>query len=92
VCPFRDGQDCLGQLAPGTYHSRAFTPPITYTVPRGWSNDGDNPGDFMLVPKGSSPGRANADTGNSVGVFTSVVMDRSCSSRHPPPLAADPRA
>ena len=56
-CPNPEGQACLGELAPGTYTTVVFTPTLTYTVPSGWSNFEDTPGNFLLVPtRGSLPG------------------------------------
>jgi len=60
----RDTNDnCLGDLDAGTYKTQFLTPHlahdaswvphyggVTYTVPDGWSNAGDWPGDFSLVP------------------------------------------
>ena len=38
----------VGRLAPGAHTSRAFTYPITYTVPAGWYNGEDYPADLAL--------------------------------------------
>jgi hypothetical protein len=47
ACPPHGGE-CLGPLDAGTYTTRAFSPPITYTVPEGWTNGEDLPGNFLL--------------------------------------------
>lgn len=51
-----DGQDATAPasappaLPPGTFVSRAFAPPVTYTVPEGWWNPSDSAGYFALLP------------------------------------------
>lgn len=37
-------------LAAGTYTSRSFQPPVTFTVPGGWTNPEDQPAFFSLQP------------------------------------------
>ena len=54
TCPNPEGGSCLGTLRPGTYTTRAFAPAITYTVPRGWTNGEDLPGNFLLQRKGDN--------------------------------------
>ena len=48
ACPNPHGGSCLGALAPGTYTTQSFSPAITYTVPAGWTNSEDLPGNFVL--------------------------------------------
>jgi hypothetical protein len=48
ACPNPHGGTCLGPLAPGTYTTQTFSPAITYTVPAGWTNLEDLPGNFQL--------------------------------------------
>jgi len=65
-CPNPEGQACLGNLAAGTYKTRVFHPAITYTVPAGWKNYEDTPGNFLLVPPhGDLPG-VNAGTSDTI--------------------------
>lgn len=47
-CPFADGGTCLGPLDAGTYTTTTFQPSITYTVPAGWVDGEDLPGNFLL--------------------------------------------
>ena len=47
-CPNPHGGQCLGPIKPGTYTTVSFSPAITYTVPAGWTNDEDLPGNFAL--------------------------------------------
>jgi hypothetical protein len=48
ACPNPYGGTCLGALEPGTYTTQTFSPAITYTVPGGWTNGEDLPGNFLL--------------------------------------------
>ena len=48
ACPNPHGGQCLGRLEPGTYTTVSFAPAITYTVPAGWANGEDLPGNFQL--------------------------------------------
>jgi hypothetical protein len=47
-CPFPSGGKCLGPIPSGTYTTTTFQPSITYTVPEGWVNGEDLPGNFLL--------------------------------------------
>jgi hypothetical protein len=40
-------------LAAGTYTSTGFQPPVTYTVPAGWTNPEDRASYFLLQPAGT---------------------------------------
>src|SRR5688572_31626082 len=44
----RRAASASGALAPGTYTTLSFSPAITYTVPAGWTNGEDLPGNFLL--------------------------------------------
>jgi len=48
ACPAELGT-CRGDLAAGSYRSATFRPPITYTVPAGWTNGIDLPRNFLLA-------------------------------------------
>lgn len=48
ACPNPHGGTCLGPLEPGQYRTSTFQPAITYTVPTGWTNTEDLPGNFLL--------------------------------------------
>jgi len=77
-CPNPEGQACLGSLAAGTYKTRVFHPAITYTVPAGWKNYEDTPGNFLLVPPhGDLPG-VNAGTSDFIGIYSSVAPPNGC--------------
>ncbi len=47
-CPNSHGGTCLGSLEPGKYRTSTFEPELTYTVPAGWTNFEDLPGNFVL--------------------------------------------
>jgi hypothetical protein len=64
-CPAPD-DECLGKLDAGTYGSQFLDPfltidddwvrrygALTYTVPDGWENRSDYPGEFRLAPQGA---------------------------------------
>jgi hypothetical protein len=77
-CPNPEGQACLGRLAAGTYTTQIFHPTLTYTVPAGWKNYEDTPGNFLLVPPhGNLPG-VNAGTSDFIGIYTSVAPPKGC--------------
>jgi hypothetical protein len=82
-CPTLSGQDCRGRLARGTYTSRAFTPTLTYTVPDGWSNRQDRPGNFVLLPPGQAPGGLNTSKSDFISVFSNVLLNDTCRETHP---------
>jgi hypothetical protein len=48
TCPNSHGGACLGSLDAGSYATSTFNPQITYTVPEGWANLEDLPGNFLL--------------------------------------------
>lgn len=89
-CPNPEGQACLGPISAGTYTTTVFTPKLTYTVPQGWTNFEDTPGNFLLVPsRGDLPG-VNAGTSDYIGVYTSVAAEKTaCVENVPEPGVAD---
>jgi hypothetical protein len=80
-CPNPEGQACLGLLKAGTFATVEMTPPIAYTVPDGWQNFEDEPGNFLLVAPGYSLAGVNAGGSDFIGVYTSVrAENRKCST------------
>ena len=74
--PNRSGGECLGTAwTPGTYSTVAFRPTITYTVPSGWANYEDLPGNFLLLPPGADLAGVDAGTSNYVGIYASVAAN-----------------
>jgi hypothetical protein len=78
TCPNPEGGACLGMLDAGMYHTVIFEPQITYTVPDGWANYEDTPGNFLLVPPGYTLGGVNAGTSDYIGIYTSVAAPNGC--------------
>lgn len=72
-CPNYEGGVCLGKLDAGTYTTTAFQPKLAYTVPAGWTNYEDVIGNFLLVPKRGTLKGVNADTGDFIGVYRTVL-------------------
>ena len=73
ACPNHEGGYCLGELKTGSHTTTLFKPKITYTVPAGWWNFEDLPGNFLLVPPwGNLPG-VNAGTSDYIGIYTSIA-------------------
>ena len=73
ACPHPDGGRCLGRLEPGTYTTVSFMPAITYTVPAGWANGEDLPGNFQLL--------LNADR-RYLGIYKNANVPFKC-EEHP---------
>ncbi|MFF5297166.1 hypothetical protein [Paractinoplanes globisporus] len=74
---------CRGDLVAGTYRTATFRPPITYTVPPGWSNGIDLPHNFLL----SRPGDPALDFygGNAITIMSNVVAaSQKCDDRGEP--------
>ena len=69
---------CRGPLPSGTYTTYEFAPPLTYTVGSGWANWEDLPGEFLLLPPGSSLVGVNPGTSDYLGVYASVVQPGKC--------------
>ena len=78
TCPNPEGGSCLGTLRPGTYTTRAFAPAITYTVPGGWTNGEDLPGNFLLQREGDN---------RYIGIFRDVNAPLACLEAFDPAVA-----
>lgn len=84
-CPNPHGGQCLGLLDEGTYTTVTFRTPITYQVPEGWSNLEDLPGNFLLMPPGSSLALGDAGLADYIGVYEGVaIAQRDCQSSREP--------
>ena len=69
------GGTCRGEMPAGTYTTRTFKPTLTFTVPVGWTNFNDAPGNFGLVPPGGdwfAVTQTGAPT-DRVGVFQRIA-------------------
>jgi predicted Ser/Thr protein kinase len=84
-CAVPFGGTCAGELTPGTHHSTTLRPKLTYTVPIGWTNETDHPGDVNLIPPHNDwqENSINNGTSDYLGVFTSVAVAKSwCGEGH----------
>jgi hypothetical protein len=70
TCPNPHGGTCLGPLEPGQYQTSTFRPRITYTVPAGWTNFEDLPGNFWLFQQQDS--QDGALGGSYLGIYQNV--------------------
>jgi len=69
TCPSPwDGGSCLGPLAAGTYRTTVFEDPFTFTVPEGWANFEDLPGQVLLLPPGGILQGVDAETSDYIGI------------------------
>lgn len=71
--PLEDGGPCLGLLSLGTYTTKVFTPPITYTVTEGWGNWEDLAGNVLLVPPGQDLAGVNGGVSDFIGIYRGVA-------------------
>lgn len=71
-CPNPDGGTCLGRLAAGEYETTTFTPQITYTVPEGWMNMEDLPGNFLLHLQEDEDGQNTPRGGSFLGIYSNI--------------------
>jgi hypothetical protein len=89
VCPKENGK-CLGDLAAGTYHTQAFQPAITYTVPQGWRNDQDLEGNFLLFQQHDDQ---NVSGGTYLGIYQNIAAaDIDCYEMAQPGVGQTPQA
>ncbi len=75
ACPNPHGGTCLGPLPAGTFTTTTFSPAITYTVPTGWTNGEDLPGNFLLQLAGDA---------RYVGIYRDANAPYKC-EEHPDP-------
>ena len=69
-CPNPEGGDCLGPLKPGEYQTSTFEPQLNYTVPAGWINFEDLPGNFLLFRKQDS--QEGEVGGSYLGIYQNI--------------------
>ncbi|WP_181035111.1 LamG domain-containing protein [Arthrobacter sp. B0490] len=76
VCPNPHGGLCRGVLDAGTYSTTAFAPALSYTVPRGWQNGEDLPGNVLL----SRPEDQGAGIwgGSYIGIYQNIRAAAPC--------------
>jgi hypothetical protein len=80
TCGNPDGGACRNAMSAGTYTTDAFLPGLTYTVPGGWQNLSDLPGEvFFLAPDYTIAGMDAGDNVEDIAVLTSVrAENRRC--------------
>jgi hypothetical protein len=76
-CPNVDGGACRGTLPAGTYHTIEFSPQISYTLPKGWGELEDTPGNFLLIPPGGALAGVDPGTSDYVGVYSGIAAGSS---------------
>jgi hypothetical protein len=82
-CPNPHGGECLGLLDAGRYKTKAFIPRLHYSVPDGWLNLEDLPGNFLVL-RASDP-LDEIGAGNYIGVYQSVhAAARDCAEEPEP--------
>ena len=74
-CQNPEGGNCLGKLPAGTYTTTTFRPSITYTVPDGWVNGEDTPGNFLLQLDGDP---------RYLGIYRNMASPLNCEERPDP--------
>jgi hypothetical protein len=94
LCPGINGGECLGNVQPGTYHTVTFHPEITYTVPAGWANFEDLPGNFLLIPPGGDAAGVNPGTSDFLGIYSGIAAEKlECTGEESAPgVAMEPAA
>jgi hypothetical protein len=70
ACPNSHGGHCLGPLEAGQHATSVFAPALQYTVPAGWTNLEDLPGNFLLQRE-SDP-QDEVFGGNYVAVYQNI--------------------
>ncbi len=82
TCPDPHGGVCLGDLEAGTYSTTSFKPKLQYTVPAGWANGEDLPGNVLL----GRPGDPQVDVwgGSYIGIYQNVRAAAPCSEEAQP--------
>jgi Concanavalin A-like lectin/glucanases superfamily len=82
TCANPHGGVCLGPVDAGTYTTTAFTPTLEYTVPAGWTNEEDLPGNFLLH-RVADP--QEGDWGGSyIGVYQNIRASALCAEEAEP--------
>ncbi|PYI38087.1 hypothetical protein CVS30_11920 [Arthrobacter psychrolactophilus] len=81
-CPDPHGGLCLGALEEGNYSTTSFEPKLSYTVPEGWSNREDLPGNVLLTR--TSDSQEGTWGGSYIGVYQNVRASSLCTEEAQP--------
>ena len=93
LCPSAELGSCLGPLAAGTYETAEFATPFSYTVPDGWANYEDLPGNFLLLPPTADLPGVNNDTSEFIGLYDGVApASANCDEVREPGVETTPDA
>ena len=93
ACPNPEGGECLGPLTAGTYATTEFQAGVTYTVPDGWANYEDLPGNFLLVPPSGTLEGVNAGTSDYIGMYDGIApASANCEEVPEPGIESTPEA
>ena len=60
-------------MTAGTYATTEFQAGVAYTVPDGWANYEDLPGNFLLVPPSGTLEGVNAGTSDYIGMYDGIA-------------------
>lgn len=82
ICPDSHGGLCLGALNAGSYSTTSFEPRLSYTVPEGWTNGEDLPGNVLLTQ--TSDSQDGAWGGSYIGVYQNVHASSLCAEEAQP--------
>jgi serine/threonine-protein kinase len=74
---------CLGEVDAGTHSTSSMRPELTYTVPVGWTNSGDMPGFFGLIPPGGDYTGVDSGQSDYINVATRITTGNGrCADGH----------
>ena len=74
---------CLGEVDAGTHSTSSMRPALTYTVPVGWTNSGDMPGFFGLIPPGGDYTAVDIGQSDYINVATRITTGNGrCADGH----------
>jgi hypothetical protein len=88
-CPNPHGGNCLGPLPAGEHKTSTLRPAVTYTVPAGWTNFEDRPGNFLLF-KQADPQDGTVG-GSYIGIYQDVrAAAVDCTENRQPNVNSEP--
>jgi hypothetical protein len=82
ICPDPHGGLCLGTLDAGSHSTTSFDPKLSYTVPGGWINGEDLPGNVLFNQ--ASDSQDGVWGGSYIGVYQNVHASSLCAEEAQP--------
>ena len=80
-------------MTAGTYPTVEFQAAVAYTVPDGWANYEDTPGNFLLVPPSGTLEGVNAGTSDYIGMYDGIApASANCDEVPEPGIETTPEA